>query len=297
MTLVIMAAGIGSRFGGLKQIEPVGPNKEFIIDYSIYDAIKAGFNKVVFVIKRENYELFRQTIGKRIENKIEVQYVFQDNNSNIDNIEIPKDRVKPLGTGHAVLCCKDIVKEPFVLINADDFYSRDGYLRAMNFITKNKDINNYGLIGYKVGNTLSKNGTVKRGICEINGNKLLKLVESSIEVVDGNIIASPLDGSNSFNVSFDTLTSMNLFVFYPSIFKYLEDDFNKFIRSSKNLMDDEFLLPAVVCNHINSKEITCEVIENDAVWKGITYPNDLEELKNYIINEIENGVYPINLYK
>ena len=198
MTLVIMAAGMGSRFGGLKQIEPVGPNGEFIIDYSIYDAAMSGFNKVVFIIKEENYDIFRDTIGKRVEGKIEVEYVFQKND-NVKAVSIPSDRVKPLGTGHAILCCKNVVNESFVIINADDFYSREAFERAATFINKNKNNTNYGLIGYKIGNTLTSNGSVKRGVCQTVGNKLTKLIESSCERKFDAILASPLDGSNCFN--------------------------------------------------------------------------------------------------
>ena len=160
MTLVIMAAGMGSRFGGLKQIEPVGPNGEFIIDYSIYDAIKAGFTKVVFIIKEENYEIFKSTIGSRIEGKIDVEYVFQDIKNIPDNVKLPSDRVKPLGTGHAILSCKGVVNEPFAIINADDFYGRDAYIKAANFLKE--DTTDYAMIGYRVGNTLTDNGSVTK---------------------------------------------------------------------------------------------------------------------------------------
>ena len=162
MTLVIMAAGMGSRFGGLKQIEAVGPNGEFIIDYSIYDAIKAGFKKVVFIIKEENYEIFKETIGKRISNHIKVEYVFQNNN-NVP-VSIPNERVKPLGTAHAILCCKDVVNENFAIINADDFYGRDSYLKVKDFISNNKNDNEFTLIGYNAIDTITNNGSVKRKI-------------------------------------------------------------------------------------------------------------------------------------
>ena len=297
MTLVIMAAGMGSRFGGLKQIEPVGPNGEFIIDYSIYDAIKAGFTKVVFIIKEENYDIFRNTIGKRIEGKIEVKYVFQDYSNVPSNIILPSDRVKPLGTGHAILCTKEVVNEPFAIINADDFYGRDGYINAANFIKNNTNTSNCGLVGYEIGKTLARFGTVKRGVCKIEDNMLVGLIESSIEKINDEIIASPLDGSESFKVSSDTVASMNLFVLYPSIFKYMEEDFNKFLNNSKNLLTDEFFLPSVIFDHIKNNDITCEVIENHSTWKGITYKEDLDELKEYIKNEISNGIYPINLYE
>ena len=296
MTLVIMAAGMGSRFGGLKQIEPVGPNGEFIIDYSIYDAIRAGFDKVVFIIKEENYDVFRDTIGKRIEGKINVEYVFQKNDYLSDEYINIKNRIKPLGTGYAVLCCKDTVNEPFALINADDFYGANGYINAMEFIKNNRNENNYGLVSYKLVNTLTNSGSVKRGVCYTEGDKLVSIVESSIEINNGNMIATPLEGGDSFIVGEDTIASMNLFVFYPSVFKYLQNDFDEFLKNIKNEESDEFFLPSVVCNHMKNNDISCSVIKNDSMWKGITYVDDLIELKEHIMNEINNGVYPFNLY-
>lgn len=296
MTLVIMAAGMGSRFGGLKQIEPVGPNGEFIIDYSIYDAIEAGFKKVVFIIKEENYDIFRDTIGKRIEGKIEVEYVFQ-NNDNVPEGIVPSDRVKPLGTGHAILCCKDIVNEPFVIVNADDFYGREAYQVAADYINMNNDQNMYGVVGYYVINTLTENGAVKRGICEIKDSKLTKLIESNVEERGENIVAAPLDGSEEFIVPKDSKVSMNMFVFYPNLFKYLEEDFMTFLTTTKNIEKDEFLIPDIIFDHVVKQDIECRVLENNAVWKGITYPSDLADLKDYINNLVERGVYPVDLYK
>ena len=222
LTLVIMAAGMGSRFGGLKQIEPIGPNKEFLIDYSIYDAIKAGFTKVVFIIKKENEEIFKSTIGSRVEGHIPVSYVFQDSKNIPVNIDL-SNRVKPLGTGHAIYCCKDEVTTPFAIINADDFYGRDAFIKIAEFLN-NTDDNNYGLIGYKVDNTLTENGSVKRGVCYAENDYLTYIVESSIERKDDKIIASPLNGKEPFEVTKDTLVSMNMLGFTPQIFNYLEKE-------------------------------------------------------------------------
>lgn len=296
MTLVIMAAGMGSRFGGLKQIEPVGPNGEFIIDYSIYDAIRAGFTKVVFIIKEENYDLFRSTIGSRIEGKIEVEYVFQKNDNIPEGIEIPENRVKPLGTGHAILCCKDVVKEPFLIINADDFYGYEAYEEAANYLKGNHKDTEYALIGYRVVNTLTEHGAVKRGVCEVEGNHLTKLIESSVERKDGKMVAAPLDGSSEFVVPEDSKVSMNMFLFYPTLFPILEREFKTFLTTSKDLEKGEFLIPDVVFEEIKRNEITCEVLDTKAVWKGITYPTDLDELKSYIKGLIDKGEYPNNLY-
>lgn len=298
MTLVIMAAGMGSRFGGLKQIEPVGPNGEFIIDYSIYDAIKAGFDKVVFIIKKENYDIFRDTIGKRIEGKIKAEYVFQDFSHVPSDISLPEGRVKPLGTVDAILFSETAVSEPFIIINADDFYGREAFMCASEFIKNNSNETNYGLIGYKVGNTLTENGAVKRGVCQTEGNNLVKLIESNCERVEDGVLASPLDGSEPFKVTDDTTVSMNMFVFYPNLYPILRNDLEAFLRSHKdNLEKAEFVIPDLIFDHIKKGDISCEVVPNHAVWKGVTYKEDLQSVKDYIGAEIERGVYPVDLYK
>ena len=224
ITLVILAAGMGSRFGGLKQIEPMGPNGEFIIDYSIYDAIQAGFTKVVFLIKDEIYDLFRDTVGKRIEGKIPVEYAFQRINDVPEGVVVPAEREKPWGTAHAVLACKNNVTGNFVMINSDDFYGRDAYMKIADYFN-NATNDDYCMVSFRVVNTMTENGSVKRGICESKDGLLTKIIESSIEKVDGKIIASPLDGSDSFEVEPNSLVSMNFFGFTPRIFERLEKDF------------------------------------------------------------------------
>ena len=213
MDLVIMAGGMGSRFGGLKQIEPIDEYNNFIIDYSIYDAIKAGFDRVVFIIKEENYNIFRETVGSRVEKHIEVSYVFQG------GIKGFEDRTKPWGTGHAILCCKDTVKDNFVIINADDFYGYDAFDVASKYIkTLDKSSTNFALVGYKVKNTLSETGSVKRGVCKEKDGYLNEIVESSVERTGGKIVATPLNGETPFDCEENDLVSMNMFVFTPKIF-------------------------------------------------------------------------------
>ena len=240
ITLVILAAGMGSRFGGLKQITPLGPNEEFIIDYSVYDAIKAGFNKIVFLIKEENYDIFKETIGARVEPHINVEYCFQKND-NVPGIykELLNDRVKPLGTAHAILCCKDNVHEPFMIINADDFYGRDAFEKGAEFLKNIKDEKPYpyGMVGYLIKNTITENGRVKRGVCEVEGSTLLKITESSVgREEDGHITAKPLDETlPEFDVAEDDTVSMNMLLFTPSIFSYIEDHFEDFLDKNKNI--------------------------------------------------------------
>ena len=221
-TLLIMAAGMGSRFGGLKQIEPVGPSGEFIIDYSIYDALKAGFNKVVFVIKKENFNVFRETIGNRVSNHIKVEYAFQDMDYLPAGFECPSDREKPWGTSHAILCARDKISGNFAIINADDFYGRDAFFVMSDFLDKKYDENTYCVVGYKIKNTLSSNGSVKRGVCHAVDGFLTELIESKVEQVGDDIIASPLNGNDSFNITPDTLVSMNMLGFNVSIFDYID---------------------------------------------------------------------------
>lgn len=298
MTLVIMAAGMGSRFGGMKQIEPVGPNGEFIIDYSIYDAIRAGFTKVVFIIKEENYDIFRDTIGKRIEDKIDVEYVFQSNDNIPKNVEIPESRVKPFGTAHAILCCKNVVNEPFAIINADDFYGYDAYKVISKFMKENNDNSKYAMAGYITGNTLSENGAVKRGVCKQDGKFLSEIIESNVERVNGKIIASPLDGSPSFEINDDTLVSMNMFCFTPKIFEYLEKRFPEFLEENINDLEKcEFLIPIEAFNQIKSGEVTIEVLKTTAKWQGITYKEDKQLLVSEINEMIKNKDYPDKLWE
>lgn len=300
ITLVILAAGMGSRFGGLKQIEPMGPSDEFIIDYSVYDAIKAGFNKIVFLIKRENYDLFKETIGARVEPHIKVEYAFQELNNLPIGYELPSDRTKPLGTAHAVLCCKDVVNEPFAMINADDFYGRDAFIKAYDFLVNtDSSSNNYGMIGYMVSNTLTENGSVKRGVCEVDENDYLKsIIESKVERINNVIVAKPLDGRGEFNVDDKATVSMNFLLFTPSIFKHIEDRFPIFLEENKdNLLTSEYLIPDVLEKLIQENKVTTKVINTTASWYGVTYKEDTPSVRSAIKNLVDNGEYNYNIWK
>lgn len=299
ITLVILAAGMGSRFGGLKQIEPMGPNGEFIIDYSVYDAIKAGFNKIVFLIKRENYDLFKETIGARVEPYIKTEYAFQELNNLPLGYTLPSDRVKPLGTAHAVLCCKEKVHENFAMINSDDFYGRDAFIKAYEYLSKvDESSSEYGMIGYKVANTLTENGSVKRGVCNVDNNGYLtNLTESKVERVNNEIIASPLDGSKAFTVKDDDTVSMNFLLFTPSIFNYIEEGFPEFFDNNKdNLLTAEYLIPDVLSNLIKNNKASTKVIPTSANWYGVTYKEDAPGVKKAIQNLVDNHEYNDNLW-
>lgn len=297
-TLLIMAAGMGSRFGGLKQIEPVGPNGEFIIDYSIYDAIKAGFNKVVFVIKKENEELFKETVGNRVSSYINVEYAFQDMDDLPEGYIKPVDREKPWGTSHAILSAKNLIHGNFAIINADDFYGRDAYYVMSDFLDKENDDNIYCVVGYLIKNTLSTVGSVKRGVCkEVNGY-LTELIESVVEKTDGSIVASPLNGDKPFNITDDTLVSMNMLGFNTSIFNYIEDNFPKFLDDNKeNILKCEYLIPDTVFDAMKNGFASVKLLSTNARWQGITYKEDKHLLVDEINSLIESGVYPEKLWK
>ena len=292
-TLLILAAGMGSRFGGLKQIEPIGPNGEFIIDYSIYDAKQAGFTKVVFLIKEENYEIFKETIGKRVEKQIETEYAFQKNDNLPEEYqELLKERTRPLGTAHAILCAKDKINEPFAIINADDFYGRDAYQKASNYLDTIKE-NEYGLVAYRLGNTLTPNGSAKRGVCEVtDNNELIKLTESKVTLKGEIVEGESLETKEIFTTSKDTIASMNFLLFSTSLFKILEDKILEFLEANKdNLNDCEFLIPIVLNELLEEKAVKVNVLETNATWYGVTYKEDKEMVVNAINKLIEEGQY------
>lgn len=293
MDLVIMAAGMGSRFGGLKQIEPIDEYNNFIIDYSVFDAIRAGFDRIVFIIKEENYDVFKSTIGSRVEGKIKVEYVFQG------KLDVLKERTKPWGTGHAILCCKDVVKDNFAIINADDFYGQDAFQTAANYMKKlDKESTNFALVGYKVKNTLSENGAAKRGVCPIKNGFLSDIIESSIEKICGKIVAKPLSGEEEKILDENQTVSMNMFCFTPKLFAFLESGMKEFLSANKNdLSKCEFLLPDVIQSLIRDKKASVKVLSTSAVWYGVTYKEDKPLVVTSIKNLVDGGNYPKGLWK
>ncbi len=295
-TLVVMAAGIGSRFGGPKQITPVGPNGEFIIDYSIYDAIKAGFTKAVFIIKKEHYEIFQNTIAKRINKNIEVEYVFQELNDIPSDVEIPKDRVKPWGTDHAILCAKNSIEGPFAIINADDFYGRDSYFKAIKFLKESESDKEQAVISYPYGVTSSDYGSVKRAVLELENDDVIDLIESKITTTGNTAKCAPLDGSEEFEIELDHPVSMNLFCFKKSFLNKIEEDFINFLHTTKDLTKDEALIPNTVRHYLNKKDISLKNIVSEGLWTGVTYKEDLPLLQETIKNLINNNEYPEDLW-
>lgn len=299
MELVIMAAGMGSRFGGLKQVEPVGPNGEFILDYSIYDAKRVGIDKVVFIIKEENYDLFRDTVGKRIEGKINVEYVFQRTTDFLGGFEPEEERRKPWGTAQAILACKDVVKDNFIVINADDFYGYESFKIVKDYMEQvEKTQTDFCMAGYIVKNTLSENGKVKRGICKAQKDTLNKIVESNIGYEENKLIATNLVTEESFEVKENDLVSMNFFGFTPVIFEELQKQFKLFLEKNKqNINNCEYLIPEVIQKMISANKCSMKVLKTNAVWHGVTYKEDKEELQKAIFDLIEKKEYPSHLWK
>ena len=300
MTLVILAAGMGSRYGGLKQLDPMTENGEFIIDFSIYDAIQAGFDRVVFIIKKENYELFRETVGARAEKKIKVEYAFQDINDIPEGTVVPEGRVKPWGTTHALLCTRDIVDDNFAVINADDFYGRDTFFKLAEHLKTAKAENGVShscMVGYILKNTLTDYGTVSRGVCEADENGMLASIVERTKIKKDGDMAAYLDGEEWVRLPYSTLVSMNCWGFTPEVFEHLAKCFDEFMHTEHpDPLKSECLLPNNVRDMINMGVCDVKVYSSDSVWYGVTYKEDKEYVKSSIGKLIESGVYPKKLW-
>lgn len=293
-TLVILAAGMGSRFGGMKQIEPVGPNGEFIMDYSIYSAIKYGFEKVVFVIKEENYEIFKNSVGARIEKYIKTEYAFQRLEDIPNGFSVPEGRVKPWGTAHAIYAARDYIDDKFAVITADDFYGDDAFKQVADYLD-NKD--GSVIIGYVLGTTLSPNGAVKRGVILNEDGVVKEIIECNCIKEGEQVRCTPLgESKKEFYVPLDQPVSMLLNGFNKEFLKVIGDSMtDAFKNHQDNLLDYEMLLPDIMDDEIKrGKKI--EVIPTTSTWMGMTYKEDLEKLKEFILKEIEKEVYPSKLW-
>ena len=298
MTLVILAAGMGSRYGGLKQIDPITAEGEFIIDFSVYDAALAGFDKVVFVIKRENLDLFRETIGKRFENKIKVEYAFQELSDIPEGFNVPEGRVKPWGTAHALLAARNVVDDPFMVINSDDFYGRSAYRMLFDHFAKLDKAQKYkyAMVGYILENTLTENGTVSRGICSVDENFALTSVEERTEIRrEGDVAAYKSDNGTAY-MPLRSVASMNCWGFTPDIFENLSEGFVRFLSEKHaDELKSEYYLPFAVCDMLQNGECDVTVYSSEDSWYGVTYKED----KPFVVQSIaalkEKGVYPTKL--
>jgi len=297
-TLLILAAGMGSRFGGLKQIEPVGPNGESILEYSVFDAIRAGFGKVVFVIRESFAESFKKQFEPKLLDKIEIKYVYQETNMLPEDFVLPEGREKPWGTGHAVLMAKKVINEPFAVINADDFYGANAYKILSEYLSMKISPEQYTMVGYRLNKTLSDFGSVSRGICVTNAdNQLTKITETHKIKTEGEKILCESLNEQTKELNGDEIVSMNFWGFHPSIFENIESQFIDFLKENINLPKSEFYIPFVVFEMIKRNLISVEVLSADSPWFGVTYKED----KPYVIEQIQNltdeGVYPANLWK
>jgi NDP-sugar pyrophosphorylase family protein len=281
-TLLVLAAGMGSRYGGLKQLDPMGPNRETLLDYSVRDAIQAGFKKIVFVIRKDFADLFKEAVGAKYENDIEIAYAFQELTDLPEGFEVPEERTKPWGTAHAVRAARAEVADPFVVINADDYYGADAYQRVMPFLKEcdPKAAGQTAMVGYPILNTLSPHGTVNRGICRTNGS-ILETVEEHTEIKEER--DRSVTGLNLKNervkVERDCLVSMNFWAFTPAIFQIIERDFIGFLKEQGSEMKSECYIPTVIDDMIRLGKAKCEVLPTNGDWFGVTYPADKERVQ------------------
>ncbi|MGN6296839.1 MAG: nucleotidyltransferase family protein [Ginsengibacter sp.] len=296
-TLLVLAAGMGSRYGGIKQMDSFGPNGETIIDYSIYDAIASGFGKVVFIIRESFATEFKNLFEPKLKGKIQTEYVYQEMSSFTEGFQLPAERTKPWGTAHAVLCAKEVIHEPFAVINADDFYGRDAFDKAVKFLTEEVSTKKYCIIGYRLSKTISENGTVSRGVCEvdINGNLTHINERTKIFPEDGKIYYT----ESGINVPLpaDTVVSMNFWGFDPNVFEYIQKLFIRFLQENGGNPKAEFFIPIIGDAFIADGKGEIKVIPTSAQWFGVTYKEDAPHVKEEIHKLIAEGTYPEQLFQ
>jgi NDP-sugar pyrophosphorylase family protein len=295
-TLLVLAAGMGSRYGGIKQMDSFGPNGETIIDYSIYDAIASGFGKVVFVIRESFADDFKNLFEAKLNGRVKTEYVIQELNSYTGEFNLPVERTKPWGTAHAVLCAKEAIKEPFAVINADDFYGRDAFDKAVQFLTNDVSPKKYCIIGYELSKTISENGTVSRGVCDVDfeGN-LLHINERTKIFPEGGKIYYTEEGLK-VPLPPDTVVSMNFWGFDPNVFEYIQKLFFKFLQEYGTNPKAEFFIPIIGDSFIAEGKGEIKVIPTSAQWFGVTYKEDAPQVKSEINKLIEQGIYPEHLF-
>ena len=295
-TLVILAAGMASRYGSMKQIQSFGPSGETIMDYSIYDAIRAGFGKVVFIIRQDFAENFKAIFEPRLKSRIATEYVYQEKDAFLPDVAIPAERTKPWGTAHAVLCAKDAVKEPFAVINADDFYGRDSFEKAAAFLINDCNEKTYAIIGYELAKTLSEHGTVSRGVCEVDESYNLVSIKERVKIYkeEDKIVYEDNDGKHE--VPYDSSVSMNFWCFPPTMFAATEKLFQQFVKENYADIKSEFFIPLLGDDFVQKQGGNIKVIPTSAQWFGVTYKEDAPIVKASVEQLIENGEYPITLW-
>ena len=297
-TLLILAAGIGSRYGGMKQIDQVGPSGEAIIDYSIYDAIKAGIGRIVFVIRRSIEPDFVDFFGKKLKGKIPYAFAYQELDMIPEGLSVPPERKKPWGTAHAVWVARDIIREPFIVINADDFYGRSSYLEVARYLSDPETVlNNHCMVGFKIKDTMSEFGTVSRGICEVDDQGYLRAVVERTEIgISGNGIYYRDDEGIEKTLTGEEMVSMNIWGFSPSIFPLLEEHFTAFIHANIDQPKAEFYIPTVINLMVRNNRGTMKVLPTADRWFGVTYKEDKPMAVDHIRKQVERGIYPVNLW-
>lgn len=300
-SLVIMAAGLGSRYGGIKQLEPVGPSGEIIMDYSIYDAIRAGFDRIVFIIRKDLEHDFKEIIGNRIAEKIEVDYVFQEVDNLPEGFEKPADRTKPWGTGQAILSCQGVVREPFAVINADDYYGKEAFERIHTFLINTEDHADkykFCMAGFVLGNTLSENGTVTRGVCKVSKNGMLLDINETRNIKrEGNIAIAEDSEGRRIELDINGAVSMNMWGFTTGLLEELQIEFVKFLNEiSGNELKAEYLLPEVVGNLVKMDKAEVFVLKTNDKWFGVTYKEDKEMVMESFKSLVKQGLYPNKLF-
>ena len=295
-TLLILAAGMASRYGSMKQTQGFGPSGETIMDYSIYDAIRAGFGKVVFIIRKDFAEDFKAIFEPKLKGKIATAYVYQEKDAYLPNIEVPADRTKPWGTGHAVLCAKDAVQGPFAVINADDFYGRDAFVKAADFMNNDCYEKLASIIGYQLSKTLSEHGTVSRGVCQVDAeNNLVSINERTKIYRNGDKIIYE-ENEQPFEVPFDSSVSMNFWCFHPAIFSKMEAQFHEFVKDNISNIKSEFFIPIIAEDFIKNRGGHIKVIPTSAQWFGVTYKEDAPSVKASVDALVASGEYPASLW-
>ncbi|MGE4286678.1 MAG: NDP-sugar synthase [Phycisphaerae bacterium] len=295
--LLVMAAGMGSRYGGLKQIDPVGPNGEAVIEYSLYDAARAGFGKIVFIVREQFKDLFDEKIGSKVKGVTDVEYAYQEMHKGIGSYKVPEGREKPWGTAHAILMAKDLIDTPFAAINADDFYGYGSFEVMAKYLCEPRQAGSYSMVGFPLKNTLSENGSVSRGICRMDEDGfMVDIVERTDISQAGGVITATLEDGSKLALPEDTMTSMNFWGFTPDLFDHIKEQFAEFLATKGGELKSEFYIPFVVDRLIAEKKASVKVVPTSENWFGVTYAEDKPLVQNCIKRLVDSGKYPASLW-